>query len=135
MSTKFWVHLSLALSLLPLTFFVVHSYRKGVLKELRAKWLRRKIVTAMEALLPHVQMLHIDVMANRFPLFRLRAELEQLYTHCDVLLPEEKTRLGVFLANLSALFSSTESGTATAGDMGEVLLLGQRVIHESNELG
>ena len=135
MSTKFWVHLSLALSLLPLTFYVVHSYRKGALKELRAKWLRRKIVATMEAILPHVQLLNDQMLANRFPLFRLRAELEQLYTHSDVLLPEEKSRLNLFLANLSALFSSSESGTASTRDMSDVLLLGQRVIHESNELG
>jgi len=134
-STQFWVKLFVALSLLPLTFFTVHSYRKGALRELRAKWLRRKIVASMEALLPHVQMLPSNQPANHFPLFRLRAELEQLAAHSDVLLIEEKNRLNLFLANLSALFSLSQTGEASTREMTDVLLLGQRVIHESTELG
>ena len=135
MSTQFWVKLFLALSLLPLTFFVVHSYRKGVLRELRAKWLRRKIVAVMESLLPHIQTLTGYAPADHFPLFRLRAQLEQLYTHSDVLLTEEKARLDDFLARLSTLFSMSEAGTALSSDTNDVVLLGQQVIRESTELG
>ena len=135
MSTQFWVKLFVALSLLPLTFLTVHSYRKGALRELRAKWLRRKIVASMEALLPYVQALPNGDRASHFPLFRLRAELEQLATHSDVLLVEEKNRLNLFLANLSTLFSLSETGLASTREMTDVLLLGQRVIHESTELG
>ena len=121
--------------LVPLTFFVVHSYRKGVLRELRAKWLRRKIVNAMQALLPQIRLLLDEESGNRFPLFRLRAELEQLHSHNNALLDEEKARLSLFLASVSALVSSSEAGSASSVGMNDVIMLGQRIIHESTELG
>ena len=135
MSFQFWLKLTVALSLLPITFVTVHSYRKGVIKELRAKLLRRKIITEMESLLPHVLSLGSEAQEDHFPLFRVRAKLEHLYTLSDVLLGEEKTRLGLFLGSLSTLFLMSEAGTALSSDAHDVVLQGQRVIHECKELG
>jgi len=140
MSTQFWLKLLFACLILPLAIFMMKAYRKGVFKELRAKWLRRRIVKVTEALIPQISAfseigLREHSSSDHYILFRLRAELEGLHKQSGVLLGEERVRLAEFLANLSTFVSNSEAGNTVSDDMHELILLGQRVMRESTELG
>lgn len=135
MSGKFWINLLLALLALPLAVAVMHFYRQGVFREMRAKWLRRKIVVTMQALLPLINASLDEEPTALYYSMRLRGKLEHLLTRSDVLLAEEQTRLADFLTKFATLLAKSKAGFQSSEQVVDVLLLGQRVIRESRELG
>lgn len=135
MSNNFWVELSVALLLLASGITLVHQYKFGAIRRLRAKWLRQAMLATLQQLLGELSSATIlNAATDDYRLFRLRADLEQQYQRAHVLFEEERALLANFLAAYSSLNGRIQSGLATISDLDTVVLKGQRAVLEISEI-
>ena len=155
MSSNFWFELTLALLLLGSGIGLVHQYKFGSIRRLRATWLRRSILQTLDQLLSELTTPaqsnasagfspngfssdHFSsdyFSSDYFAVFRLRADIEQDYQRADVLFEEERVVLADFLSAISGLIARAESGFDTSQDLEKAILSGQRAVLEITEIG
>lgn len=135
MSVTFWIDLLVALLIFLTAIVFVHQYKHGVIRDFRARRLRRKLVPRLQALLPIVIAKFDAEQPYLFQLFSLRADVESLVLQSSVLFDHERTALSEFMAMLSAVIAKYENGVATETNIEDVVLAGQRAIIELKEVG
>ncbi|RBP47115.1 hypothetical protein [Arenicella xantha] len=134
MSSNFWLELGLALALLAGGITLVHQYKFGAIRRLRAKWLRNAMLPTLKQLLNELATQSYSDASEGYRLLRLRADLEEDYQRASVLFDEERVVLAEFLSGMSNLVARADSGLATSRDLDAVLLVGQRALLEISEI-
>lgn len=135
MSVNFWIDLLIAILAFLCAILFVHQYKHGLIRDFRAKRLRRKLVSNLQELMPIAADTFTGRQPSMMPLFRIRADIDALLIQGTVLFNEERKALADFMAMLSAVTVKYEAGLATANNIEDVVLAGQRTINELNEIG
>lgn len=142
MSLNFWIKLISALSLFVLAIGSVQLYKSELVRDLRARFLRRKIVPKVQALIPLIvdqakfaQHNDTERLGGNYDLMRIRADLEALFLQAKPLFDQERVAFAELLSKLSVLSRQIEQGDIERLDFENTILVGQRVIHELTEIG
>ena len=142
MSSDFWVKLISAFVLFALGVVAIQLYKSELVRDLRARFLRRKIVPLVQALLPMVaqqisaaQSDEINQNHGQYEFMGYRADLEALYAQAKPLFDQERETIRGFLERLSALSVQLDHGEVDRILHENTVLLGQRVIQELTEIG
>ncbi len=142
MSVNFWIKLTSALVLFGLAIASVQLYKSELIRDLRARFLRRKIVPLVQRILPllvsqakELQMTDSKLLGGSYDLMRHRADLEGLYQQTKPLFDQERNTIAEFLSRLSQCGRQVDQGHIERIDLENTVLLGQRVIHELTEIG
>lgn len=144
MSASFWIKLISALTLFVMAIMAVQLYKSELVRNLRARFLRRKIVPMVQSMLPLI----VDEARDRvqseadsirlggsYELMRLRADLEAVFRQAKPLFDQERDTIAEFLQRLSALGRQFDNASVIRQDVENAVLLGQRVVHELTEIG
>jgi len=141
LSFQFWFKLFFAILVFIFALLFVNRSKIHFIQRLRASRLRDKIAPKMQAILPIISTSLNAEQADLFPLFKLRADLEDLVLKADVLFDVERLALIEFLTKLSvqigkfeAVSAPLESHSKTREGVNDLMLSGQRVIKELTEL-
>ncbi len=135
MSVDFWANLFLAFLVFCLGLLFVNRSKFEFVRKLQAAYLRNKLVPKLREILPMITSQLQSTEPDLFPLFRLKADIEALSAKSQSLFAEERAAITYFLAKLSTEIANFEAGTATARGLEELVLSGQRAVHELVELG
>ena len=141
MSAQFWFKLLLALLIFLIALLFVNRSKFHVIQRLRASRLRSQLIPKMQAILPIISVSLNAEKVDLFPLFKLRADLEDMVLKANVLFDVEYLGLIDFLTKLSQQIGEFESNTEALGNFSkdqegidDLILCGQRVIKELTEL-
>ncbi|MBX2849219.1 MAG: hypothetical protein KTR16_12910 [Acidiferrobacterales bacterium] len=139
MSTQFWITLTSALVLFAIAIVAVQIFKSGLIRDLRARSLRRKIVPLVQSMLPMIveqaRVVEATQLGGNYDLMRGRATLEALHQRSKPLFDEERTTIAQFLQSLSRLTPQFDQQEVVRVDLENTVLLGQRVVHELTEIG
>ncbi len=144
MSASFWIKLASALTLFIMAIMAVQLHKSELIRNLRARFLRRKIVPMVQSMLPLIveearNSLKSEAdskqLGGRYELMRLRADLEAMFRQAKPLFDQERNTIAEFLQRLSALGTQLDSASIVQQDLENTLLLGQRIVHELTEIG
>lgn len=141
MSVHFWVTLVSAITLFVFAICAVQLYKSELIRDLRARFLRRKIVPKVQRMLPlllnHKRELISDdeVIAFDYELSSLRADLEGLYAQSASLFNQERQNIAQFLAGLSFIVAQSNRRQLESKEVDSVILVGQRIVQELTEIG
>lgn len=116
----------------------VQLYKSELIRDIRARFLRRKLVPKVRAVLPLLlQQAAQPATAETidYEVRALRADLESLFGHAKPLFNQERDNLAKFLVGLSYLSAQQGRDQLTPADAQDVVLLGQRVVQELTEIG
>lgn len=134
LSLQFWINLFIAFLVLVFALVAINHSKISFIRKIRASRLRARALQSMNAILPVIRNAFSHSEADLFPMFKLRADLELVARKADLLFDVEKRELQTFLTLLSSCVSHYESGVVTKQEVGDVVLLAQRVIREMSEL-
>ena len=134
MSFQFWVNLSLALCFLLAAVLFINRTKVQFIRRIMASRLRQKILPRMEAVLAVISQGYHSPESETYPLFKLKADLEACVLKADVLFDIERTTLADFLTKLSAYIAYNEFQSVSNDKFDDLILCGQRVVNEINEL-
>lgn len=141
MSVHFWVTLASAMTLFLFAICLVQLYKSEHIRDLRARFLRRKIVPKVQRMLPlllnHKRELTSDDegVAFDYELSSLRADLETLYAQSASLFNQERQNIAQFLAGLSFIVAQSNRRQLDLKEVDGVILVGQRIVQELSEIG
>lgn len=122
----------------------VQLYKSELIRDIRARFLRRKIVPLVQSMLPLiVEQARSSVYAEQdakllggnYELMRLRADLEVLFQQAKPLFDQERETIAEYLQRLSSLGVQFDNASVERQDLENAVLLGQRVVHELTEIG
>ena len=134
MSSQFWLKLCLSLCFLLCAVIFINRTKIQFIRKLLASHLRHKILPRMKAILSIIGEGYAEQEQAKFSLFKLKADLEVYVPKSDVLFDVEKDTLLEFLTKLSRHISMTDNQAVTPALTEELMLCGQRLINEINEL-
>ena len=106
MSLNFWITLSSALTLFILSLAAIQIYKSGLIRNLLARLLRKKLCPLLNAIVVELQRVQVAEFSDNhldYVLRRLRAELEILYTKSKPLFDQERLAIEKVLISLSQL--------------------------------
>ncbi len=142
MSLNFWLKLSSAFFLFGMAIAAVQLYKSELVRDFRARRLRRKIVPLVQSLLPLVvqQAAQAEqdngaLLGGSYDLMRHRADLESLYRQAKPLFDQERETIAELLSRLASLSKQFDHGATVRADLENAVLLGQRVVQELSEIG
>ncbi|GAA6139230.1 hypothetical protein NBRC116583_29770 [Arenicella sp. 4NH20-0111] len=142
MSVNFWIKLISALSLFALALGSVHLYKSELVRDLRARFLRRKIVPKVKQMIPLIVEQAKDAqngndqwLGGNYELMRSRADLEVLYQQAKPLFDQERETIAELLTRLSNLTRQLEQGELDRLSFENTVLIAQRVVQELTEIG
>ena len=142
MSSAFWVELLLALMGLAGSIFLVLKFKRNLLQRKRARRLRSILVPLVQAVLPELaaQLYTHEMDDNPFQkngekITRFCSHLDRWLKESTVLFPEEYATLSQFSSDLALILPSFQAGGPSRLATEELILLGQRVVHEMTENG
>lgn len=135
MSINFWANLFFAGILFVLALVFINRNKIQAIRNFMAARLRRKIAPKLNEILPVIVSSFSSDGSDMFPLFRLRADLEELCLKADVLFNEEQTALLEFLEKLSSVLTDFKTNSLIPRELDNLILSGQRASNELKELG
>ena len=134
MSLQFWINLFLAFCVLLFAVVYINRSKIHFLRKLMASRLRQKILPRMNALMAVLMNGYQPQSEDKFILYKLKADLEGDVLKADVLFDVERITLADFLTKLSTYIAQCEAEQLSAKQSEDLILTGQRVINEINEL-
>ena len=134
MSLQFWINLFLAFCVLLFAVVYINRSKIHFLRKLMASRLRQKILPRMNALMAILMNGYQPQSEDKFILYKLKADLEGDVLKADVLFDVERITLADFLTKLSTYMAQCEAEQLSAKQSEDLILTGQRVINEINEL-
>lgn len=134
MSPQFWINLFLAFCVLLFAVVYINRSKIHFLRKLMASRLRQKILPRMNALMTVLMNGYQPQSEDKFILYKLKADLEGDVLKADVLFDVERITLADFLTKLSTYIAQCEAEQLSAKQSEDLILTGQRVINEINEL-
>jgi len=141
-SSAFWVELILALIGLAVSITLVLKFKRNLLQRRKARHLREILVPEVEAVLPELaaQLYMHEKDENPFQyngekITQFCGRLDSWLKQSTVLFPEERATLNQFSSELSLILPSFQAGGPSRLATEELILLGQRVVHEMTEHG
>ena len=134
MSLQFWINLFLAFCVLLFAVVYINRSKIHFLRKLMASRLRQKILPRMNALMTVLMNGYQPQSEDKFILYKLKADLEGDVLKADVLFDVERITLADFLTKLSTYMAQCEAEQLSAKQSEDLILTGQRVINEINEL-
>lgn len=142
MSTAFWFELVLAVFGFVGFIILVLKFKAGLLQRAKARQLRKLLVPELKAVLPALaaQLYQSEYDINPYSqnggaITQFHLGLDHLLTQSSVMFPEERETLTEFSSALRSLLPSFQSGTLARAATEDLLLLGQRAVHEMTENG
>lgn len=142
MSINFWIKLVSALVLFGMAIASIQLYKSELVRDLRARWLRRKIVPLVQSILPLLieqaqlsEQSDATMLGHNYELMRQRADLESLFVRAKPLFDQERKTIAELLARLASLTTQFDQQRVVRLDLENTVLLGQRVIQELREIG
>lgn len=146
MSAEFWLNLLLAVAGLFAALALIRSWKRGLIRDWRAKSLRQRLIPVVESMLE--SLVGGNVSGNMEPawqdltFFRHREKAEELYRKSSSLSQEERAGLAKFLSAISSLQAKTQSLGETdevslliRTEQEEAILNGQRIVQDMREMG
>lgn len=134
MSLKFWINLFLALCVLLFAVIYINRTKIHFIRKLMAARLRQKILPRMNAVLIILVNGYRPEGDDKFILYKLKADLEGDVLKADVLFEVERVTLADFLTKLSTYIARYDSDELSTKKAEGLILTGQRLINEINEL-
>jgi len=134
MSLEFWINLFLAFCVLLSAVVYINRSKIHFLRKLMASRLRQKILPRMNALLTVLINGYQPQSEDKFILYKLKADLESDVLKAGVLFDVERETLTDFLTKLSTYIAHCEAEQLSATQNEDLILTGQRVVNEINEL-
>lgn len=142
MSTAFWIELLLALLAFAGAIVFVLKFKENLQRRAKAKQLRKILIPELQAVLPALaaQLFPNELGADSYrsnseAIGRFNDGLKQLLEQSVVMFAEERAALSAFSSGLELLLPSLQSGELARNATDELVLLGQRAVHEMVENG
>lgn len=112
----------------------INRSKINFIRRILAERLRQKILSRMNALLPMLLKGYRSTPEDMFAFYKLKADLESYVQKADVLYQVEHRSLVSFLTQLSTYIAQYETQTASSHQAEGLILAGQRLVNEINEL-
>lgn len=136
MSVEFWLNLTLAIGSLLLALAIIRSWKRGIIRDWRAKSLRQRLIPPIQSLLSSLASSDNELRWQELSFFRQREQVEELYRKSSPLSHEEKVGLAKFLTAISSLQAKAQVDISNIrSEREEALLNGQRIIQDMHEMG
>lgn len=142
MSNAFWVELALALLGFVGFIMLVLKFKTGLVQRAKARQLRRMLVPEFQAILPalaaqlHSQEIGADSYAhNNVAIAQFARSLDHVLKDSDGFYSEEYAAMSEFVFALESVLPNFQSDTLSTRMVEELILIGQRAIHEMTENG
>jgi len=142
LSPAFWIELLLALIGLAASIILVLKFKKSLLQRKKARRLRAILVPEFQVVLPELVAQLYPQESDVNPYLQSREVIAEFCGHLDgwltesvVLFPEERATLSQFSSSLSLLLPGFRAGGPSKLATQELILLGQRAVHEMTENG
>jgi len=136
MSLNFWLNLTLAISGLFLSLALIRSWKRGLIRDWRARSLRQRLIPLVQSLLKSLLSKDLNAVCQDLDFYRLREQTEELYRKSSPLSQEERVGLANFLSAISSLQAKVQTDPDnTYLEKEEVILRGQRTAQDMQEMG
>ena len=136
MSAEFWLNLFLAIGSLLFSLALIRSWKRGIIRDWRAKSLRQRLIPLIQSLLSSFVNTDTELSWQELSFFRLREQVEELYRKSSPLSQEEKAGLAKFLTAISNLQAKAQLDSSNLStEREEAILNGQRIIQDMHEMG
>ncbi len=141
MSVNFWVSFVSAIVLFGLALAALNLHKSELVRNFRARRLRRRIVPMVQGMLPLIADYAkpttgaLEQSPDDYRLMRYRADLEAVYQQSQPLFDQERVSIAEFLSSLSTLAVQFNQNKLAPSNVENSVLIGQRIVQELTEIG
>lgn len=136
MSLNFWFNLILAVMSLLFALALIRSWKRGIIREWRARSLRQRLIPLTQSLVSSLSNRQSASPWDDLAFYRLREQAEELSRKSSPLSQEERKGLAKFLSSISSLHAKAQlEPLDIRSEKEEAILNGQRIAQDMREMG